>query len=141
MSWPQTIVVGYDDTEPSKRALERAAGLAQASGSKLLVTSVAPILEPASARGAGGIDPTDTPADHIAELGHARDFLAGKGLDAKYQAAIGEPADTIVALANERGADLIVVGTREPGLLARLLGQSVSDSVAHQARCDVLIVH
>ena len=33
----KTIVVGYDETEPSKRALDRAAELAQASGAKLIV--------------------------------------------------------------------------------------------------------
>jgi nucleotide-binding universal stress UspA family protein len=137
----QTIVVGYDETEPSKRALDRAADLAKAFGAKLVVTSVAPTLEPASGRGAGGIDPTDTPADHVAELGRAREYLSGKGVEADYQAAIGEPADAIVQLASERSADLIVVGTRELGTLSRLLGQSVSDSVAHHARCDVLIVH
>ena len=137
----KTIVLGYDDTEPSKRALERAAELSQAFGAKLHVTSVAPTLEPASGRGGGGIDPTDPPEKHLDELKRAREYLEGKGVQAEYQAAIGEPADGIVELANQRGADLIVVGTREPGLIQRLLGQSVSDTVAHHAHCDVLIVH
>jgi len=137
----KTIVLGYDDTEPSKRALERAAELSQAFGAKLHVTSVAPTLEPASGRGGGGIDPTDPPEKHLDELKRAREYLEGKGVQAEYQAAIGEPADGIVELANQRGADLIVVGTRELGLIQRLLGQSVSDTVAHHAHCDVLIVH
>jgi len=39
-----TIVVGFDDTEPARRALERAAEIAEALGGKLVVTSVAPWL-------------------------------------------------------------------------------------------------
>ena len=46
-----------------------------------------------------------------------------------------------VQLAEERDADLVVVGTREPSVLERLLGRSVSQSVSRQAHCDVLIVH
>src|SRR6476469_946713 len=136
----KTIVVGYDETEPSKRALDRAAELAQALGSKLIVTSVAPVLVSTS-RGMGAIDPVDPPEAHTAELAHAREFLAGRGLEADYQSAVGEPAETIVEDAESSGADLIVVGTREPGALARLLGQSVSQSVSRHAHCDVLIVH
>jgi nucleotide-binding universal stress UspA family protein len=44
-------------------------------------------------------------------------------------------------MATRANADLIVVGTREPSTLARLFGQSVSDSITHKARCDVLVVH
>lgn len=136
----KTIVVGFDETEPAKRALERAAELAQAFGSKLIVTSVAPVMLSTS-RSMGAIDPVDPPEEHAAELQHARAFLAGKGLDAAFQPAVGEPADTIVEIAESNGADLIVVGTREPSVLERLLGQSVSQSVSRRAHCDVLIVH
>jgi nucleotide-binding universal stress UspA family protein len=136
----KTIVVGYDETEPSKRALERAAELADKFGSKLIVTSVAPVLV-GGPRSAGPTDPTDPPGRHLEELAHAQTFLKERNLDADFVPAVGEPAETIAELATERNADMIVVGTREPNVLQRILGQSVSDSVAHKAHCDILIVH
>jgi nucleotide-binding universal stress UspA family protein len=136
----KTIVVGYDETEAAKRALDRAADLAEALGEKLVVTSVAPVML-SMPRGTGPIDPTDTPDDHRAELEHARAQLQGRKVEAEFVTALGEPADTILELAEERQADLIVVGTHEPNVLERLLGQSVSQSVARRAHSDVLIVH
>ena len=136
----QKIVLGYDETDASKRALERAAQLAKAFGSELFVASVAPIVA-SGARSGGATDPIDSPSKHREELSDARAYLEGQGITAHYRAAIGDPADTIVELATERGADLIVVGTREPNILKRLLGQSVSETVTHKAHCDVLVVH
>jgi nucleotide-binding universal stress UspA family protein len=135
-----TIVVGYDETPGSQRALERAATLARVLEAKLVVTSVAPLMI-SIGRSGGPIDPTDTPEMHAKELDVAREYLEAQGIEADYQRAIGEPADAIVQLAEDRGAEMIVVGSREPNLIQRLTGQSVSESVSHHAHCDVLIVH
>jgi nucleotide-binding universal stress UspA family protein len=134
------IVVGYDDTEGAKRALEQAAQLAKAFDAQVVVTSVAPIIA-SIGRSAGPIDPTDSPQKHAEELATARAYLEGQGISADYQPAVGNVGDAIIDLANEQHADLIVVGTREMGFLERLLHHSVSSEVAHRAHCDVLIVH
>ena len=62
-------------------------------------------------------------------------------MEADYVPAVGDAARTIAMLAEERDADLIVLGTREPGLVDRVLRQSVSQSVARRAHRDVMIVH
>jgi nucleotide-binding universal stress UspA family protein len=133
-----TIVIGYDGSEPAERALERAAELAAAFSAKLVVTSVAPIVV---GRGIGPVDPGDPPEEHREQLRHAAAFLDKRGLEADYHLALGHPADHIVRLAEERDADLIVVGTHEWSWIERLLGLSVSDKVEHKAHCDVLVVH
>ena len=135
----KTIVLGYDDTDPSKRALERAAALAKAFGSQLVVTSVAGLMTPAP-RG-GELDPLEMPEAHREELGHAVEALTAQGLSVTTQLAVGDAAEAIVQVAEEVDADLIVVGTREHSFIGRMFGQSVSDSVTRHAGCDVLIVH
>src|SRR5436305_15168281 len=122
-----TIVVGYDQTPGSQRALERAATLAKALGSKLVVTSVTPLMV-SIGRSGGPIDPTDPPEKHAKALEAARTYLEAQGIEADYQPAIGEPAEAIVQPADERRAELIVVGTRQPGLAAGLLRRTVSGS-------------
>jgi nucleotide-binding universal stress UspA family protein len=146
----KTIVVGYDGTDPSKRALERAAGLAETFGAKLIVTSVAePVAMagdayvPGDAMGLAtpAILPVPDRAEATRELKEAEAALEGRKLEVDYLATIGDAADGIVEAAAQNDADLIVVGTREPGFLDRILGGDVSEAVSRRAHRDVLIVH
>lgn len=56
------------------------------------------------------------------------------------RAEVGDPARTIVEVAREIDADLVVVGTGDRSWLSRLLDPSVSDNVVHDAPCSVLVV-
>jgi nucleotide-binding universal stress UspA family protein len=136
----KTIVLGYDGADASTRALERTAELATAFGSSVIITSVAGTMGGAVHAGGAG-DPTDPPEAHEALLADAVAKLAERGVQAQSVLASGSPGEAIVELASEKGADLIIVGTREPGFFERLLGHSVSGSVQRHAHCDVLIVH
>jgi nucleotide-binding universal stress UspA family protein len=147
----QQIVVAYDGTEPAKRALERAAELAQAFDAKVIVTSVAWLLHSGpradqqfELHSPPGSDPEirrDSLADHESELADATAFFAERGIEAEPVAVSGDPASAIVSLAETRNADLVVVGTREAGLAERVVHHSVSQQVAKKVHCDLLIVH
>ena len=84
----QKIVLGYDESEAAKFALERAAAIAKAFGSQLIVTSVAPVVRSVG-RSAGPIDSDRSPAAHVEELGHAKSYLEGEGLQAELIPASG----------------------------------------------------
>jgi nucleotide-binding universal stress UspA family protein len=52
----------------------------------------------------------------------------------------GRAADAILDLAEQIGADLIVVGSRGLGPVKRLVVGSVSESIVHHAKCPVLVM-
>jgi nucleotide-binding universal stress UspA family protein len=127
----ESILVAYDD--PTTETLGRAADLAEAFGSTLIVTYVA-----------APVDSTDAQeAEQFARerLGQARTYLEQRGLTAELVPSVGPPAEAIVQLARNRKADLIVVGTRKKGFLDRLIEGSVSQDVLRNATCDVLVVY
>lgn len=126
----KTIVLAYNDTNDSDRALERTAELAKFYDAKVVVTSVVPVLV--------GAEPSAGPG---LELEVAKTRLGNLGIEAELVEAVGEISEAIVEVAESRAADLIVVGTRELSHVERMLGHSVSEGVQRMARCDVLIVH
>jgi nucleotide-binding universal stress UspA family protein len=53
---------------------------------------------------------------------------------------LGDPGQRICDVAAEEGADLIIMGSRQRGLLERIFSPSVSAHVIHNAPCPVLVV-
>lgn len=117
---PRNIVVGYDGSDASLRALDAAADLA-GYGSMLSVVTVR--------NGEVGSDVS----------GAAREHLLRRQVTAAYHEPVGEPAEQLVEVADGVGADLVVVGRRNHGPVRALLG-SVSGRVVRRAHCDVLVV-
>jgi nucleotide-binding universal stress UspA family protein len=109
--FPAKIVVGVDGSERSAAAFTVARAIAQRFDAKLW-----PVI-------AHGGDPVDTKAAVA---------IAGSG----HEDMPDDPATALVAAAAE--ADLLVVGSR--GLHGLKALGSVSERVAHRARCSVLIV-
>ena len=137
----KTILVAYDDTEPSRRALDRAATLAEAFGSQVLVTSIAPLHYSTPRLKLTVKERGEGLAAREEDIEQAKAILEERGIAAEGLAAMGHAAHTIAKLAEEHGVDLVVLGTRELGAIQRLLGQSVSEGVTRRVRCDVLIVN
>jgi nucleotide-binding universal stress UspA family protein len=115
-----------------------AAAVAQLSGGKLhLVTAYDPKMVrtedlPGEFKYSSTIHPADALLDGLSQI------VKQRGLETIVHAATGDPAEAIVQIAEQVGADLIVVGTKGMKGMRRVLG-SVPNSVAHSAHCSVLI--
>jgi nucleotide-binding universal stress UspA family protein len=133
------VVVGYDGSAHARRALERAAAVAEPGDEVIVLSAVT--LTPPVGRGPGPAPIREEDRERQrAALQEAAELLAGRGLHVRPVEGIGDPAEAIVAEARESGADLIVVGTRGLGLAERITLGSVSSKVVHHAPCDVLVV-
>ena len=135
-----SIVVGIDGSPTAQLALDRAIDLARHSGARLHVVSA---YEPAQARVTGGAPsseeyqaPPDFKVDAV--LQGALDRTGD--LQVEEHAPKGHAAEALVAVAEETGADLVVIGSVGMRGPKRIFG-SVPNTVSHKSPCDVLIVH
>jgi len=138
----KTIVVGIDGSPTSEVALEKAFELVRASEGRLHLVSA---YEPAAARVTGGApsgEEFQAPPDFKVEavLQRAVDRCAAEGVDVQQHSPKGGAADALVKVAEDTGAELIVIGSVGMKGPRRIFG-SVPNSVSHQSPCDVLIVH
>ena len=149
----RSIVCGVDGSPDSQRALGVAAQLVRRLGVKLIVANVvsyvadpvipayayAPMARPP--RFEPPMTESRTKAEMEASEGLLEQMVADAGVDgAKLRTMLGIPAERLAELADDEGADLIVVGSRGRGAFKAAFLGSVSNSLIGIARCPVLVV-
>jgi nucleotide-binding universal stress UspA family protein len=133
-----TILHPTDFSEHSDYAFRLACSLARDYGARVVALHVATPTAVVYSEGAVPIDPEVFRADAKEKLDHLEAPAAGPPLERRL--AEGDPADEILRLAREAGADLIVMGTHGRTGLARLLMGSVAEQVVRRAPCPVLTI-
>jgi nucleotide-binding universal stress UspA family protein len=131
------VLFAYDGSLFAKRALRYAKQFGP--DARIAAIAVAPILLEAP-RTEQSTPPEHGMREAKRQLEEARSILADDGIEAEFIQAAGNPAAEIITAAEERDADLIVVGHRGRSAISRFIEGSVSDRVVRHAPCDVLVV-
>jgi nucleotide-binding universal stress UspA family protein len=140
------MVVGTDGSETAGEAVRQATDLAKQLGAKVhLVSAYEPVPE-GRLREERQQVPDDlqwmvNPREDVsATLAEAAKDVEQLGVQVETHAREGDPADAILDVAEEQGADLIVVGNKGMTGAKRFLLGSVPNKISHHAPCGVYIV-
>ncbi|HWF70262.1 MAG TPA: universal stress protein [Mycobacterium sp.] len=144
MSAYRTVVVGTDGSDSSLRAVDRAGTIAGADAKLIVASAYLPQAEDPRAADALGSESykVSGAAPIYAILQEAKERAHAAGAkNVEERSVVGAPVDALVGLAEDVGADLLVVGNVGLSTIAgRLLG-SVPANVSRRSKVDVLIVH
>jgi nucleotide-binding universal stress UspA family protein len=131
-----TVAVGTDGSETAGEAVKQAAEFAERFDAKLVLLSAFKDGPPPP--DASEADWSYSPAAQLRGLlSRTEDELNRRGLECTTAVEEGDPAEVLVRLADECGADVLVIGNR--GMQRRVLG-SVPNSITHKAGCSVFVV-
>lgn len=141
----ERIGVGYDGTAESRAALELAGALAVASGAALTVQAIVDDRMPPigwSGLAKGGAELARWEDAVVDEIDRRREeaqaAAVATGATGDIDVKRGRPADALLEMS--RGLDLLVIGSRRWGPVARLLLGSTGEALLHDAACPVLVV-
>jgi nucleotide-binding universal stress UspA family protein len=141
-----SIVVGTDGSETANQAVKQAIELASTLGSKVdLVSAYEPVAGSRLREEAQQV-PDDlswmvNPREDVDQtLQTAAKQAEEAGVECQIYARQGDPADAILDVAEEQGADLIIVGNKGMTGAKRFLLGSVPNKISHHAPCNVLII-
>jgi nucleotide-binding universal stress UspA family protein len=136
----QRILVGFDGSSQSQKAVDVALSLAECLGSSVLLFAVARPPEPSTSVELEAM--LDDAREHYEE-GFKTILEKAREHDLKVQTAIavGHPAEQIIHRAESEGVDLIILGRRGRSIIARMMLGSVSERVLRYAHCPVMVIH
>lgn len=135
------ILVGYDGSEPARKALSTAIELAQALGGE--VSALAVVRPPEFAELEGEIENALEEAQGpLAEAFRwAREVARKRGVPLHLYRRVGHPAEVLIRFAEEQDADVILLGRRGLTQVQRWMLGSISERVLRYASCPVMVVH
>jgi nucleotide-binding universal stress UspA family protein len=141
-----SIVVGTDGSDTANEAVRQATDLASRLQAKVhLVSAYEPVPE-GRLRDERQQVPDDlqwmvNPREDVhSTLDQSAERMGQAGVEVEIHAREGDPADAILDVAEEKSADLIVVGNKGMTGAKRFLLGSVPNKVSHHAPCSVMII-
>ena len=128
-----TVVVGYVATAEGEAALDRAIEEARLRGATVLVVN--------SHRGGHEFDaPAARAAEGEMDSVKAKLEASGVEFDMRQLVRGFEPAEDLIAIADESDAELIVIGLRRRSPVGKLILGSNAQRILLDAKCPVLAV-
>lgn len=135
--FPTKILLATDGSEEAEMASRTAAELAQSTSSELHVLYVGEAANPYVEE--VGLAGDDRQARTVLDA-EAEKVRAVGATVAQAHLRMGKADHEIVALAEDIGAGLIVMGSKGRGGIRRALMGSLSDAVVRQTHCPILVV-
>lgn len=134
----KTVLFPIDQTRESREAADTVVNIVKTYGSRLVIVSVLEV--PVEGEESPTAERMMSP-EAIAELlKNAQTMFGQQGIEAETVEREGRPAFMICDVADEIGADLIIMGCRGIGLTEEGAADSVSNRVINLSPCPVLIV-
>lgn len=136
----RTILLAYDGSNDGRRVLLEGADLAKGMGAKTHLLAV--ITEKSGAAYAQSLASASPMEQTVVFRDSVEDgvkFFRRRGIDVEGHVGRGEPIREIARLAKEVAADLVVVGHRPHGALARWWSTPSCVSLLDDLHCSVLV--
>ena len=134
------VLLAYDGSIEGRRALREGAKLAQLCGAEVFLLAVVETASNVAAlEGGVMISMDDQIADYQAILAEGVERLKTMGFSPTARLGMGDAGQVITEVAHEIDANLVVVGHRPQGPLARWLFGNVGTYLVKHLRCSVLV--